>query len=120
MIERPYNFEDEMEVLRNLLNAADARVYRKPEFERDIRPLVICLNTWLIDYGIAIREDRDIMRHTMMSDMTGRHIESTYDLSKAECNTIYHFLVNDDYQLTRRASRFLTDLAKTIEGVSIY
>lgn len=69
--------------------------YKEPDFESDVRPLVIRIDKFLINRGYKDPIKRRERRLGMLSMITQREVKTTYDLTKKEAQTIYKEIERD-------------------------
>ena len=120
---RPYQFQQELEVLRIRINA-EAQIpygrFVKPNKE-SILPLTIKLDDFLRAYRPNLRnKQRRDLRLKMLALWTEQNVSTTYDLTVYQCSTLLNFLEQDGSAgANKRTRRFLEDSAKTVEGGDI-
>jgi len=69
--------------------------YKEPDFEDNIKPLVIQMDTFLRNRGYDDPQERRKKRLEMLSFITQRKVKTTYDLTKKETQTIYGEIKRD-------------------------
>lgn len=115
-LDRTLTFEENLDTLHSLIDAAKTRGSRFSTY-LEFRPLLITLEEFLRkDLGIHNQEDRRELRLLIVGLLSKRTLETFYDLPVAETKTIQHYL-SDGINLTQRGRELLTGVAKLFEGV---
>ena len=81
--------------------------YKEPDYESDIRPLVIRIEKFLYNRGYTDPNERRQKRLDMLSMITQREVKTTYDLTKKEAQTIYKEIERDQDERGSSLMEFL-------------
>jgi hypothetical protein len=84
--------------------------YKDPEYEKDIQPLVIQINEWLIKHGYKDAEERRNIRLKMLSFIVQRKVETSYDLTQKEAQIIGKEIARDIEERKSQLLEFISNL----------
>lgn len=117
MHDRPYSFDVSLNSIRILLGKQTTfNVVKESEYD-DIQALVITLEEWLRDRGYGNKNERKRIRLAILSLITDKTIGTTYDLTKYQAKTIYHWLTSPETNDLREHGRhFLEDCEARVQS----
>lgn len=83
--------------------------YKDSEYEKDIQPLVIQMNDWLIKHGYKNAIERRNTRLKILSFIVQRKVTTSYDLTQKEAQVIGKEISRD---IEERKSQLLEYISK--------
>lgn len=117
-----YSYENEVKILRNLFSREGEHPFAYSDAtSKQIQCIVISMETFLIKHGYKQRDERRELRLAMLSDIMGREITTTNDLSAYQCSVIISQLLRDEYGRPddKVAERFFEDCKDKVEGTDL-
>ena len=82
--------------------------YREPDYDDQVKPLVINIDKYLMDKGYEDKDKRREKRLGILSFIVQREVKTTYDLTKKEAQVIIQELVRDEKERQSQLMEFLS------------